>query len=184
MLFFLPKKEARIGGSGNIKAQKKSGKISEHFRKKFRRRAILTRCELLWSRLPLTPLSFLSLFFWGKRHGKPPKKQGFSIPTEPLKSLEKKGKTVEKHNKFLAGKKTRNSKKNKERKDRDTTDIDFGCTPCSSNFLLSEQLDKVADLHLASAGQLQWHVQQHEALSNEIKHFQNQGHDFVPVLKN
>ena len=37
-------------------------------------------------------LSFLSLSF-GKRQGKPPKNKDFFIPTEPLKSLAKKGKT-------------------------------------------------------------------------------------------
>ena len=64
-------------------------------------------------------LSFLSLFICGKSQGKPPKKQGFLIPTEPLKSLEKKGRrSKKKTRKFLAGeRKTRNStnKKNKER---------------------------------------------------------------------
>ena len=57
--------------------------------------------------------------FLGKRQGKPPKKQGFFIPTEPLKSLEKKGKTLEKTRK--SSKKRRKIKeiqKNKERKDR------------------------------------------------------------------
>ena len=42
------------------------------------------------------------------------KKQGFFIPTEPLKSLEKKRKTVKKTRKSSQGEKTRNSKKNKE----------------------------------------------------------------------
>ena len=37
-------------------------------------------------------LSFVSLIFQ-ENAGKPTKKQGFFIPTEPLKSLEKKGKT-------------------------------------------------------------------------------------------
>ena len=46
-------------------------------------------------------------FFCGKRHGKPPKKQGFFIPTEPLKSLGKKGKTFEK---------TRNSSRREKKK--------------------------------------------------------------------
>ena len=61
-------------------------------------------------------LPFL-VFCW-KKHEKPPKKQGFFIPTEPLKSLEKKGKTLEKTRNSSQGKKTRNSKKTKERKDR------------------------------------------------------------------
>ena len=59
-------------------------------------------------------LSFLPLFFLGKRQGKPPKKQGFLIPTEPLKSLEKKGKTVKKTRKSSEGEKTRNSKKTRK----------------------------------------------------------------------
>ena len=44
--------------------------------------------------------------FFGKRHGQPPKKQGFFSPTGPLKSLEKKGKTL---------KKTRNSSQGKKK---------------------------------------------------------------------
>ena len=55
--------------------------------------------------------------FFGKRQGKPPKKQGFFIPTEPLISLEKKGKTLEKTRNSSQGEKTRNSKK-KTRKGR------------------------------------------------------------------
>ena len=43
--------------------------------------------------------------FFGKCHGKPPKKQRFFIPTEPLKSLEKKGKTLKKTRNFSQGKK-------------------------------------------------------------------------------
>ena len=46
--------------------------------------------------------------------GKPSKKQGFFIPTEPLKSLEKKGKTLKKTRKSSQGKKTRNSKKTRK----------------------------------------------------------------------
>ena len=65
-------------------------------------------------------LSFLSLFFW-KWKGKPPKKQGFFIPTEPLKSLEKKGKTLKKNKEFLARRKNKEFQKNKERKDRVST---------------------------------------------------------------
>ena len=49
-------------------------------------------------------LSFLSLFF-GKNARKTSKKQGFFIPTEPLKSLEKKGKTLKKTRKSSQGKK-------------------------------------------------------------------------------
>ena len=52
-------------------------------------------------------LSFLSLFFFlEKGRENPPKKQGFFVPTEPLKSLEKKGKTVKK-NKEIHAKKRR-----------------------------------------------------------------------------
>ena len=61
-------------------------------------------------------LSFLSLFF-GKRQGKPPKKQGFFIPTEPLKSLEKKGKTLKKTRNSSQGEKKQgipNKKQGKE----------------------------------------------------------------------
>ena len=42
---------------------------------------------------------------FGKRQGKPPKKQGFFIPTEPLKSLQKKGKNAQKNKEILARKK-------------------------------------------------------------------------------
>ena len=55
-------------------------------------------------------LSFLSLLF-GKRQGKPPKKQGFFIPTESQKSLEKKGNTLKKTRNSSQAKKARNSKK-------------------------------------------------------------------------
>ena len=48
----------------------------------------------------------------------PPKKQGFFIPTEPLKSLEKKGKTLEKTRNSSQGKKNKEFQKNKARKDR------------------------------------------------------------------
>ena len=53
------------------------------------------------------------LVFW-KMPGKPAKKQGFFVPAEPLKSLEKKGKKLKKNKEFLAREKTRNSKKTKE----------------------------------------------------------------------
>ena len=52
--------------------------------------------------------------FFGKWQGTPPKKQGFFIPTEPLKSLEKKGKTLKKTRNSLRGQKTRNSKKTRK----------------------------------------------------------------------
>ena len=51
------------------------------------------------------------LVFFGKRQGKPPKKQGFLIPTEPLKSLEKERKTLKKTRNSSQGKNTRNSQK-------------------------------------------------------------------------
>ena len=56
--------------------------------------------------------------FLGKRQGKPPKKQGFFIPTEPLKSLEKKGKTLNKTKEILAAEENKEFPKNKEGKDR------------------------------------------------------------------
>ena len=66
---------------------------------------------------PVLPFLF---FCWKKRRGKPPKKQGFLIPTEPLKSLEKMGKTLEKNKEFPSqGEKNKElQRKNKERKDR------------------------------------------------------------------
>ena len=52
------------------------------------------------------------LVFFGKWQGKPPKKQGFFIPTEPLKSLERREKHSNKKTRnSLQGQKTRNSKK-------------------------------------------------------------------------
>ena len=50
-------------------------------------------------------------WFLGERQGRPRKEQGFFIPTEPLKSLEKKGRRPEKTRKSSQGEKTRNSKK-------------------------------------------------------------------------
>ena len=61
-------------------------------------------------------LSFLSFAFL-KRQGKPPKKRGYFITTEPPKSLEKKGKQSKKR-KPSQGKKNRELKKYEERKDR------------------------------------------------------------------
>ena len=52
--------------------------------------------------------------FLGNRQRKPPKKQGFFIPTEPLKSLEKKGKTLEETRKTSQGEKTRKFKKTRK----------------------------------------------------------------------
>ena len=47
-------------------------------------------------RVELKPCPSFPCFFFGKRPAKPPKKQGFFIPTEPPKSLEKKGKMLKK----------------------------------------------------------------------------------------
>ena len=69
------------------------------------------------ARRPLT-LSFLSLFFWKNERKTTKKKKGFFIPTEPLKSLEKKGKTLKKSRNSSQGNKKRKSPKTKERKDR------------------------------------------------------------------
>ena len=54
------------------------------------------------------------------------------IPTEPLKSLEKKGKTLEKTRNFLQGKEQGIQKKNKKRKDKEGQGRDNGCksSPC------------------------------------------------------
>ena len=55
--------------------------------------------------------NLLSLFFFsGKWQGKSPKRQGSFIPTEPLKSLEKKGRTLKKTRNSSQGYKRRNSK--------------------------------------------------------------------------
>ena len=51
------------------------------------------------------PCPSFPCFFFGKRQEKPPKKQGFFIPSEPLKSVEKKGKTLKKKRNSSQGKK-------------------------------------------------------------------------------
>ena len=57
----------------------------------------------------------LPFLVFGKRQGKPPQKPGFVILTEPLKSLEKKGKNAQKNKEILARrKKPRNSSKKKK----------------------------------------------------------------------
>ena len=56
------------------------------------------------------------LCFFGKRQGKPPKKQGFFIVAEPLKSLGKKGKTRKKARNSLERQKARKSKKARKRR--------------------------------------------------------------------
>ena len=64
-------------------------------------------------------LPFLVFFKEKGRENPPPKKQGFFIPTEPLKSLEKKGKNAQKNKELLARRKNREFQTNKERKDRE-----------------------------------------------------------------
>ena len=58
-------------------------------------------------------LSFLC-FFWENGRENHQKKQGLILPTEPLKSLEKKGKTLKKTRKSSQGEKTRHSKKTRK----------------------------------------------------------------------
>ena len=58
--------------------------------------------------------SFPCLF--GKRQGKPPKRQGFLMLAEPLKSLGKKGKTLKIARNSLKRKKARKSKKARKRR--------------------------------------------------------------------
>ena len=65
---------------------------------------------------PYPDLLFLA--FSGKRQGKPPKKQGFSVSSEPLKSLQKEGKTLKKSKEFLEKQKSKEIQKSKERKIR------------------------------------------------------------------
>ena len=60
--------------------------------------------------------SFPCFFEKGKKNHQQNKE--FFIPSEPLKPLEKKGKTLKKNKEFLAGEKDKEFKKNKERKDR------------------------------------------------------------------
>ena len=50
----------------------------------------------------------------GEWPGKRPKKQGVFIPTEPLESLEKEGKTLKKPRSSSQGEKTRNSQKTRQ----------------------------------------------------------------------
>ena len=58
-----------------------------------------------------------SLLFWRKESH--PKKQGFFLDAEPLKSLGNKAKTLKKARTFLATKKTRKSTKKQGREDQD-----------------------------------------------------------------
>ena len=72
---------------------------------------------ILWVNSPVLPF----LVFWKTAGKTTKKKQGFFIPAEPLKSLEKKGETLKKTKNSSQRTKTRNfsQKKNKERKDRE-----------------------------------------------------------------
>ena len=63
---------------------------------------------------PFPDLLFLA--FFGKRQGKAPKKQGFFVLAEPLKSLRKKGKTHKKTRNSLERKKARKSKNARKRR--------------------------------------------------------------------
>ena len=65
--------------------------------------------------LLLLLLVFLVFLFGEKTQGKPPKNTGLFIPTEPLKSLQDKGKTQKKNN--PRKKKIRNSQKSKQGKE-------------------------------------------------------------------
>ena len=56
--------------------------------------------------------------FFGKRRGKPPKKQGFFIPTETLKSQEKKRKNAQKNKEILTREKKQGIPKKRTRKGR------------------------------------------------------------------
>ena len=78
--------------------------------------AIRDNCASFAAR-QFSTLSFLSLFL-GKRQGKPPKNKDFLSLPNPLKSLEKKGKTLEKNKEILTRRKNKEIQKNKERKDR------------------------------------------------------------------
>ena len=78
------------------------------------------QCTTTQSRAELEPCPSFPCFF-GKKGKEDHKKTRFIIPTEPLKSLEKKGKTLEQKQGIprRGEQKTRNSPKNKERKDRE-----------------------------------------------------------------
>ena len=65
---------------------------------------------------PHPDLPFLA--FLGKARKNHPKKQGFFLSSEPLKSLGKKGKTLKKARKFFANEKNKEIEKSKERKIR------------------------------------------------------------------
>ena len=75
--------------------------------------------------------------FFGERHGKPQKKQGYFIPTEPLKSLEKKGKNAQKNKEFLAGRKKQGipKKQGKEGQGRKRSVCNCPCHLGLTNFV-------------------------------------------------
>ena len=58
------------------------------------------------------------LAFFGKQLGKPPKKQGFLLLAEPLKSLGKKGKNAQNRKEFLEKEKGKENQKGKEKEIR------------------------------------------------------------------
>ena len=74
--------------------------------------AMMAPFNRVWAQLPGS--SFPCAF--GKRRGKPPKKQGFFILAETLKSLGKKGKTRKKSKEFLGKEKSREIKKARKRR--------------------------------------------------------------------
>ena len=71
-------------------------------------------CNQSAARGNIPDLLFPCLF--GKRQGKPPKGQGFLWLAEPLKSLEKKGKTLKIARNSLKRKKARKTKKARKRR--------------------------------------------------------------------
>ena len=89
----------------------------------------MEKCQKVWNSaetiLPFSccPLVFLWLKPWssfpclfGKRQGKPPRKQGFLMLAEPLKSLRMKGKPLKIARNSLKRKKARKSKKARKRR--------------------------------------------------------------------
>ena len=100
---------------GNRRAFRLPGACGDHFHCMVEPSSGHIRCRIL--RFWKLPCPSFPCFF-RKRQGKPAKKQGIFIPTEPLKSLEKKRKTLQKYKEFLAREKHKEFKKGKERKDR------------------------------------------------------------------
>ena len=87
--------------------------------------SIVSKYGLDWWAVRFPVLLFL--VFWRKKGKENHQKNKDFIPTEPLKSLEKKGQTLKKNKEFIATekKKTRNSPKKKTRKGR----TGFGSVP-------------------------------------------------------